>query len=250
MRPKIQDFRSSIAEAVTPAPLLMLWRANRYRRLGEPEIRLLPRLARGSLALDIGAAHGVYSYWLSKLYPSVIAFEPDARWASALNRAGIPNLTVRERAVSDKRGRASFFVPLEGGGLSRGLGSLTRNAAEGLGEQKTVTTTTLDSEELPAVGFIKIDIEGHELEALAGAIGVLSRDRPTLQVELDERSRPGCIANGFSFLRDFSYRPHTLVDETLIEISAENALALQNQSLAGEGRPQVNFIFLPRGVEL
>lgn len=250
MRSKTQQLRSSIAEAITPAPLLMLWRANRYRRFGEPEIRLLPRLARGSLALDIGAAHGVYSYWLSKLYPSVIAFEPDARWAGALNRARISNLTVRERAVSDKQGTASFFVPLEEGSLSRGLGSLTRQAVEGSGEQKTVTTTTLDSEDLPPVGFMKIDIEGHELEALSGGIGLLTRDRPTLQIELDERSRPGCIANGFSFLRDLSYRPHTLIAETLVEISAEDALNLQNESLAGTGRPQVNFIFLPKGVDL
>lgn len=42
---------------------------------------------------------------------------------------------------------------------------------------------TLDSLELPRIDFIKMDIEGYEVEALKGAKAVLERFRPTIWVE-------------------------------------------------------------------
>src|SRR6185437_239538 len=61
------------------------------------------------------------------------------------------------------------------------------------GEQgEAVPVATLDQMGLPKARFVKIDVEGMELEVLLGAKAMLARDRPLLYVENDrlEKSEP------------------------------------------------------------
>ena len=53
---------------------------------------------------------------------------------------------------------------------------------------------TLDSFGFASVGLIKIDAEGHEEAVLKGAADTLSRWRPSLIVEIEERHNPGGLA--------------------------------------------------------
>lgn len=57
---------------------LLKWRAWQAARFGEPEIRL-PRYLVDPMrtALDIGAAEGVYAFFLQRLAQRCIAFEPN-----------------------------------------------------------------------------------------------------------------------------------------------------------------------------
>ena len=48
-----------------------------------------------------------------------------------------------------------------------------------------VVTRSIDDLELPACGLIKVDVEGMEAEAIAGAAGTIRRLRPILYVEND-----------------------------------------------------------------
>ena len=50
-----------------------------------------------------------------------------------------------------------------------------------------VPMATLDSSYEGEVGFIKIDVEGHEQAVLDGAVQTIRRCRPRLLVEIDER---------------------------------------------------------------
>lgn len=245
MKSRVGRLRGDIAEKIIPAGQLLAWRAHRYRRLGEPEIRLLPKLARCALSLDIGAAHGVYSYWLSRICTSVIAYEPDVHWAAALTRARIPNLTVRNMAVSNKSGLVEMYIPQENGATERGLGSLNPMDLSNV-RKITVGSTVLDSEDLPAVGFIKMDIEGHETEALLGAKSLIARDQPILQIELDDRRRQNCIESAFRILGECSYVPHLLIDDDLVAITEDEALNRQGESYEA-AHPLINFIFIPPG---
>lgn len=51
------------------------------------------------------------------------------------------------------------------------------------------------------VGFIKIDVEGHELAVLKGATSLINRCRPVLLVECEERHSPGGTERLFKFLQ-------------------------------------------------
>ena len=53
-----------------------------------------------------------------------------------------------------------------------------------------VPLRTLDSYNLSNIGFIKIDVEGHELDVLRGAEVTLRRDQPNLLIEIENRHAP------------------------------------------------------------
>jgi FkbM family methyltransferase len=128
---------------------------------------------------DIGANVGFYSLLASKLVASgkVYAFEPAPRNLSylrkhlAINR--VANVEILELAVSDRNGISSFEIEESGF-----MGHLSG------GGQITVPTATLDSlvEEgkvLPP-DYVKMDIEGAELQALRGAARTFQRFHPVL----------------------------------------------------------------------
>jgi len=82
---------------------------------------------------------------------------------------------------------------------------------------------TLDSMKIPDVRFIKIDVEGHELEVLCGAQETIRQDRPHLLIEVREKhlSEIRNLLNGWNYF----------------EASLENLCGVV-------GSPQ-NYIFLP-----
>jgi hypothetical protein len=69
-----------------------------------------------------------------------------------------------------------------------------------------VATHRLDDYELQNVGFVKIDVEGHELAVLQGATSLLGAQRPTLMVEIEQHAdRQGSLDEIVEFLAEFSY---------------------------------------------
>ncbi|MGO8126768.1 FkbM family methyltransferase, partial [Rhizobium ruizarguesonis] len=57
-------------------------------------------------------------------------------------------------------------------------------------EEISVPTRRLDSYQFGPLGFIKIDVEGHELKVLKGSQAILNRDHPNLLIEAEDRHRP------------------------------------------------------------
>lgn len=155
---------------------------------GEPEIRLLKNFVdRQRAAVDAGASNGSYTYFLSRLCPQVFAYEPLRESADFLRRIVPDNVTLQEAALSDRAGIANLNVPLYGG-VTRGTGAATMTEVTHHSfEVHPIRTVRLDDEQLPPVGFIKIDVEGHELNVLAGAQRLIQRDKPTMLIEVDHR---------------------------------------------------------------
>lgn len=170
----------------------------------EPEYgRLDEWVAPGDWVIDVGANIGHYTVRLSRLVgPSgrVMAFEPVAETfeilASLISAAGAHNVSLFNVAVSAEAGTAGVALPRFASGLTNYyMANLTSTAGE-----FTVMTLPLDAL-MPTkrVSLIKIDVEGHELQALRGMQALLLRDRPRLIVE--GRSRE--VA---TLLKDLGYR--------------------------------------------
>lgn len=148
-------------------------------------VRLLAAgvLARDSSCLDIGAHTGLVLSTFVELAPEGrhIAYEPIPAMAEVLRR-DFPGVDIRQAAVSDQRGEASFQVHRELPTRSS-LRSVGYDSAET--EEITVPVHRLD-DDLPedfAPALVKIDVEGAEHLALRGGLELLRRHRPLVFFE-------------------------------------------------------------------
>ena len=170
----------------------------------EPEIRLLPFLCDAQKkSLDIGAHVGLYTSFIRRHSKHCIAFEPNSSLADYLRLAFSSRVDVQEFALSDQAARLLLRIPKTGGVLRDGTATIeASNTLDGCLniDQCEIECRTLDSFHYDNVGFIKIDVEGHELSVLHGATETLTNSSPNLIVEIEERHKPGAVNAAFSFL--------------------------------------------------
>jgi FkbM family methyltransferase len=131
----------------------------------------------GQVVWDIGANVGFFALLAARLVgPSgrVIAVEPVPRNLELLHRHlmlnHVGNVTVLPQAVSDSRGTVRFDT--------RHSPSMGRIDASGSIEVIVTTIDELVATGIPAPQVIKMDIEGAESRALAGASQTLREHRP------------------------------------------------------------------------
>ncbi len=189
--------------------LHMRLRFRRYRQRKEAaEIRFMQSLPlAGRTVVDIGANKGVYCYWMSKAVGPqgmVVAFEPQPELgqhlADVIDSFGLANVELVPLALSDTSGEPLLYR------REAGAGDASFAPMEG-GEGVRVTCTTLDayaaSSGLGDVAYIKCDVEGHELAVMQGAVQLLRRCSPVLQVECHHRdAEQGDL---FAFLSGLGY---------------------------------------------
>lgn len=203
----------------------------------EPEMRILRELvARNSTAVDVGGNQGTYCYALSKLCKSVVTFEPIPDCASMIRAwAKNKNVQVHECALGNQEGTLALHLPRVNGRLVSTRASFSRSDGEGV--NINVAIKLLDQFELDNVGFIKIDVEGFELDALQGAARTLGRCNPRLLIEIDPglQSRERFQAT-FEWLEARGYQGHYLT---------KNGLRKCRASIQTTHPEFYNFIFLP-----
>jgi FkbM family methyltransferase len=184
-------------------PKVMHAHALSHKHWSEIEEDLLPLVVdKARTAVDVGANVGSYTVILAKLALRVYAFEPDVELASLLRRAAPKNVHVSEDALSERKGTGEFHVPLLNGHRAVALGSLVMTSGPDY-EVRTVRTTTLAAVLADEdVGFIKIDVEGHELQVLLGGRELIVRCRPVILVEANT---PDSLAKLADFFETLSY---------------------------------------------
>jgi FkbM family methyltransferase len=177
---------------------------------GEPELRLLPLLVKkDQIALDVGAADGVYTFHLRRLARAVIAFEPNPLSAGRL-RLAAPEVDVRQHALSDVGGSAVLRVPVKANVVLAGWGTIHEGntfseISADVTKTVSVQTERLDDLGLADIGFIKIDVEGHESEVLEGARSTLMTQRPNILVEISAATRGNSADSCSTLLSDLGY---------------------------------------------
>ena len=134
---------------------------------------------KGEVFIDCGAYNGDTLDDFIRLCPRygrIVAFEPQAEmYAQLVAKYGkLRDATFLNAGVYDKDGEVSFS---NAGGSS----AITTESAPGL---ETIRTTTIDSLQLDHVTYIKMDVEGAELNALKGAEKTILRDKPRLAISI------------------------------------------------------------------
>lgn len=224
----------------------------------EREMAVLPFIVdRNRLAIDVGANTGAYVHRLLHLGANVVAIEANPQLVDVLKSLyGKKKLEVVWAAASSEGGRASLRIPNAKASYRHGMSTIEQANTLGGGEAETIDVpkVTLDSLNLPATGFLKIDVEGHEHSVLLGAQELIARDHPAILIEAEDRHRPDAVESVRSFLDGFGYRGFML-DNGLFK-SIANFDVSRDQVFVGEdietlnsghyrGRYINNFIFLP-----
>ncbi len=202
---------------------LYKYRANRAYWTGERELRLLKSLVhRDKVSIDVGANFGEYAYWLEKLCDKVILFEPHPECAAYLKRCIRPSTELYSLGLSDVDNEAILSIPIDlNSNAVTCRASLSKKAVAGFESlnEMPITLARLDNFGIDNVGFIKIDVEGHELEVIKGAEKTIKKCRPTLQVEIEQRHLNCPIQQIFEYIQSLGYDAFFYRDSKLTKFS-------------------------------
>ena len=172
-----------------------------YSEFEATETRFVQRLVRaGMTVLDVGAHHGLHTLLLSKKVGRngrVIAFEPSSRECRRLEKHlrfnHCSNVHLERCAAGSEPGEADLFLV---DGFQDWCNSLRPPALPDPTSTVRVRVRRIDDvlaeQQVSKVDFIKLDVEGGELDALHGATRLLhGESRPAILAEVqDVRTAP------------------------------------------------------------
>ncbi len=180
-------------------------------------------LTTDDVVLDIGANIGWYSVLLSKYFPQarIFSFEPDPEnfhcFQSNIERNACTNITSVEKGAGEATETKTLYLYKKS--------NVGRHSMLSINEGPTIEVQVVSLDEflrdqqvdLSKIKFLKIDIEGYELNAFKGARKVLE-NVPMIMAEFS----PGYMRKGglepeelLDFLADFGFTPFELIDGQL-----------------------------------
>jgi FkbM family methyltransferase len=125
--------------------------------------------------IDIGSNVGMWTRELAQKFEQVYCFEPNPNFIECFNKNITENnVELFEFGLSNKEHTASQEF----------------NSTQITSIPGDVQCRTLDSFNLNDIDFIKIDVDGFEVEVLEGAVNTITRNNPVINVEMKELKRP------------------------------------------------------------
>jgi FkbM family methyltransferase len=175
---------------------------------------------KGMRVLDIGANIGYFTLLMAQKVGAngrVYSFEPNPRMVSQLKKnIGLNKdlndgrIKLQDIALGNSEGESDFYSPVRG---AEGVGGLKDTKRAEFGELFRVRVSKLDTwiseEKIEKIDFVKMDVEGGELDILLGAPIMLGKMRPTILFEVVELNTAPYGYSGkdiFEYLRLYSYQ--------------------------------------------
>lgn len=214
----------------------------------EKELQIIDNFADNSKdAIDIGVYRGVYSYKLSSHFKNIHSFEPNPLLYPYLEKnlkKIIKNINLYNVGLSDKNGDVTLKLPIRSKSIFKdNIEELFKLGAASIHPIKTfdnyksipVKIKKLDDIDLKnKIKFMKIDVEGHELEVIKGATETIKKNKPVLLVEIEKRHSKKNVVDSISFIKKYGYDCYFVKNKELISCDK-----LENKELEN------NYFFLP-----
>lgn len=218
-----------------------------YVRYKDKESNYLDILCdKEKLSLDIGTLWGGYTYLIQKYSKMVYCFEPNKTNHSFLKRSFkyYNDVKLFNMAVSDREQTVRFRIPQNNPGNATIESENLLTGFDNI-EECEVKSTSIDKMRLENIGFIKIDIEGHELKALEGMLKTITEQRPILLIESENRHYTDAIQKVTNLLHSIKYELFFLFNAKLYNISDFDLSVHQIQDNRNTNYYINNFISLP-----
>ena len=214
----------------------------------EKELTIIDRFSdKSKNALDIGVYRGVYSLKLSQNFNQIHSFEPNPLLFPYLNinlKKIIKNINLYNLALSNKSGETELKLPVRSKSIFKEnieelyqLGAASIHPENEFEDFKKVRVKIdkLDNISINNIGFMKIDVEGHELEVIEGAKETITKDKPILLIEIEKRHSKRPVEETIAKICNLNYECFFVKDKELIPVEKLNDKNLEN-----------NFFFLPK----
>lgn len=216
----------------------------------EKELELIDQFAdKTKDALDIGVYRGVYSYKLSQHFKNVHSFEPNPLLFPFLDKnlkKIIKNMKLYNYALSDINGNVELKLPKRSKSFFKDnieeiyqLGAATIHKNNEFKEYKKVSVIAKKLDDLidsfhNKIGFMKIDVEGHEQEVIKGSREIIKKNKPILLIEIEKRHSKRSVKDTITIVNSFGYNCFFSEKKDLIPIDKLKNTDLNN-----------NYFFLP-----
>jgi FkbM family methyltransferase len=144
------------------------------------------RVQSGMVVYDVGANVGLFTLLAAERGARVVAFEPDSR-----NRVFLE----RHLAINGRTEAAEIVAAAVGAAAGRCRYRPEHTRLEGRLDPQgpvEVEMVALDHLDRPDPSIVKIDVEGGELDVLAGAQALIRRARPLIFLEVHDGTADGC----------------------------------------------------------
>lgn len=158
--------------------------------------KVVDNLPTNCLIVDGGANVGFVTIPLAQRVTSkkgtIISFEPQQSifncLAGSIALNDLCNITLNRAGLGSKSGMANlpnidYSQEQDFGTVSIESTEINLNVFDHLGLQNQVAIIALDDLKLPRLDFLKLDIEGYEIEALKGGRDTIRRYRPFIWIE-------------------------------------------------------------------
>ncbi len=154
------------------------------------------------LAIDIGANIGNHSLFFSDFFKKVLSFEPNPRTFKVLsiNAEMASNITCFNLGISSSNREGNLNVSGTNMGGSFVSSSPTSNS-------QIIKLQTLDSllDDSERIKLIKIDVEGHEYDALVGSEATIKKHNPMILFEQRETDFSAGKSKVVDLLKSYGY---------------------------------------------
>lgn len=160
------------------------------------------------IMLDIGAHTGTYAISLAPKFRKVVCFEPQkATYYALCGSVAMSGLSHKVDCLRvglgapTQVGAQTLYIPsIDGGGSS-----LLPDTLQQVQAHETVEIRTLDEYAFTDVAFIKMDIEGNELNCLRGAIKTIAASHPKILFEANTTKELNAVTD-FLALPEINYK--------------------------------------------
>lgn len=167
-----------------------------------------------SSAVDIGANIGNHSVFFAESFRTVLAFEPHPRIYELLRFNSFGRRIIPlNYGLSNAPSTRLLSVDQENLGASRILTGDADPQHEGSNYLRIEVCRLDDVPEIleqQRISLVKIDVEGHELQVLEGAVNLIDRERPVIVFEQGADSISKGTSPAIDFLREKGYRLYTI----------------------------------------
>ena len=200
------------------------------KKLDEPELFIINKLIEaGTDSIDVGVYRGVHSYEMSKYSDHVHSFEPNPVIFKELEKylpQIIKNISLYNYALSEISGKKILKIPIRNSDSDKSnyeeyykMGLATIHEKNRFEKYDTFEINSKKLDEFnfkKRVSFIKIDVEGHEIEVLEGSKELIKKFKPTLMIEIEERHSKKSLEESISYVCSLGYQVFCLKNKELV----------------------------------